>query len=81
MKTILEFSLPEETHEAELALKSIELKAIIDNLFSEIRSYEKHGGGAFREFSKDSSFSPDIPTLLMVRTYLANQVNQAQIPD
>lgn len=48
MKAILEFSLPEEKHELETALKAGELLSTLNEVDSILRNCLKHGGDPAR---------------------------------
>lgn len=91
-KAILEFDLPEEQDEHAYALAGLDCRIIIDNLINEIRSADRYQGGAFAEVDVEEYNEEEgefqkrrekgcVHTLLAVRAYLLEQLNERRVPE
>lgn len=91
-KAILEFDLPEEQDDHAYALAGLDCRIIIDNLINEIRSADRYEGGAFAEVDVEEYNEEEgefqkrrekgcVHTLLAVRAYLLNQLNERRVPE
>lgn len=91
-KAILEFDLPEEQDEHAYALAGLDCRIIIDNLINEIRSADRYEGGAFAEVDVEEYNEEEgefqkrrekgcVHTLLAVRAYLLEQLNERRVPE
>lgn len=91
-KAILEFDLPEEQDDHAYALAGLDCRIIIDNLINEIRSADRYEGGAFAEVDVEEYNEEEgefqkrrekgcVHTLLAVRAYLLEQLNERRVPE
>lgn len=91
-KAILEFDLPEEQDDHAYALAGLDCRIIIDNLINEIRSADRYEGGAFAEVDVEEYNEEEgefqkrrekgcVHTLLAVRAYLLEKLNERRVPE
>lgn len=91
-KAILEFNLPEDRHDHDYALAGLDCRIIIDNLVNEIRSADRYEGGVFAEVDVEEYDEAAgefrkrrekgcVHTLLAVRNYLIEQLNDRRVPE
>jgi hypothetical protein len=73
MKAILEFDLPEDSHEHAYAISGVDALIVIEDILNEIRNKLKYDGGVFKNCDAD--------TLEEVRDFIVEAKQSKNLPE